>query len=93
MDECKSLQKTLEDTRSKILDLVEDLEKAKQQAGSKDEELIELRDEVRKQLLPSIAIAFKFCDIYKPLGAYAVHLDVYVHAVRDVARTLVLGWM
>jgi len=51
LDECKSLQKTLEDTRSKILDLVEDLEKAKQQAGSKDEELIELRDEVLKMKL------------------------------------------
>ena len=47
IDECKALQKTLEDTRSKILDLVEDLEKTKRHAGSKEEELNELRDEVR----------------------------------------------
>ena len=43
------LQRTLEDTRKRILDLVEDLEKTKEQAEGKEEEMSTLRDEVRKR--------------------------------------------
>lgn len=49
IDECKVLQRTLEDTRKRILDLVEDLEKTKEQAEGKEEEMSTLRDEVRKR--------------------------------------------